>query len=54
MNISAEWILPLCVGAAGAISLATVAALVRRDLTRLQKAMLPLRTSDRRRPARRQ
>lgn len=53
MKISAEWILPLCVGAGGAVSLATVAALVRREVVRLQKAMLPLRTSDRRRPPRR-
>ncbi|HET9077832.1 MAG TPA: hypothetical protein VFN68_12940 [Acidimicrobiales bacterium] len=53
MHLSAEWIVPLCVGSAGAAALAAVAVLARREVTRLQKAMLPLRTSGRRRPGRR-
>ena len=43
MQLTTAWIVPLCVGAAGAVSLASIAALVRRDVTELQKSLRPLR-----------
>lgn len=46
MHLNEAWILPLGVGAAGAAALATVAAVVRREVARLQKAMRPLRVPD--------
>lgn len=49
MHLTTAWIVPLCVGAAGAVSLAAVAALVRREIAELQRALRPLRTTDRRR-----
>ncbi len=45
MHLSAVWLAPLAAGAAGAIALSVVAALARRELTALQRAMRPLRTS---------
>lgn len=52
MHVSATWLVPLVVVGAGAGLLAAVAALVRRNVTDLQKAMRPLRvpTRTRRRP----
>ncbi len=52
MHLTAAWIVTLCVGAAGAVSLATVAAMVRREVSQLQKAMRPLRVTDRQRRSR--
>ena len=43
MQLTSVWILPLCVGAAGAVALASVAALLRRDVTELQRSLRPLR-----------
>ncbi len=53
MHLTTAWIVPLCVGAAGAVSLATVAALVRREVAELHRALRPLRVPDRRSPDRR-
>lgn len=52
MHLTGAWIATLGVGAAGAVVLATVAALLRREVTRLQKSMMPLRTDRRRGPTR--
>lgn len=47
MHLTAAWIVPLSIGSAGAAALAAVAALVRREVTELQKAMRPLRVENR-------
>ena len=46
MNLSPAWLAPLIAGAVGAGALATAAALVRREVARLQKAMRPLRVPE--------
>lgn len=43
MHISAAWLVPLIAGGAGAAALAVAAAVVRREVAELQKAMRPLR-----------
>ena len=48
MHLTTAWIVPLGVGAAGAVSLATVAAVLRREVSELQKALRPLRVVGRR------
>lgn len=52
MHLTSSWIVTLGVGAAGAVSLAAVAAVVRREVSELQKAMRPLRVTDRQRRSR--
>lgn len=53
MHLNAVWMAPLIAGGVGAVALAAVAALVRRDVSELQKSMRPLRVPvrpERRRP----
>lgn len=50
MHLTAAWIALLVAGGLGSLALATVAALLRRDISELQRSMRPLRVrSDRRR-----
>ncbi|HMC39319.1 MAG TPA: hypothetical protein VKI19_06630 [Acidimicrobiales bacterium] len=50
MHLSPVWFAPLAAGAAGAALLAGTAALVRREVSRLQSTLRPLRVRSRRRP----
>ncbi|HWE57671.1 MAG TPA: hypothetical protein VG435_19370 [Acidimicrobiales bacterium] len=43
MNLSSVWLAPLIAGAIGAGVLTAAAAVTRREVARLQKAMRPLR-----------
>lgn len=47
MHLSLVWIAPLVAGAVGAISLVAAAAVVRRQVSELQRSMRPLRVKDR-------
>ena len=51
MHLSPVWIAPLVAGAVGAVSLVAVAAVVRRQVSELQRSMRPLRVKERNRSA---